>query len=70
MIGFFGYTGIMAISVFVGCLIRIRIIKKENKEKKTITTNFFNQEFVDVDIPYNGPDFVNRFRTDTWDLRN
>lgn len=67
MIVFLMFIGI---SVSVGCLISIWISRKENKKNRTITRYSFNQELFDVDIPYNGPDFVNRFETDAWDLRN
>ncbi len=70
MIVFLVFIGIITISVFVGCLISIWINRKENKKNRTITIYSFDQELFDADIPYNGPDFVNRFETDVFDLRN
>lgn len=70
MIVFLVFIGIITISVFVGGSINIWTSRKKNKKKQTITRYSFNQELFDADIPYNGPDFVNRFETDAWDLRN
>lgn len=70
MIAILIYFGIIIISAFAICLIKIKIDRKANKKKQKIIKYYFEQELIDADIPYNGPDFVNRFETDAWDLRN
>lgn len=70
MIAILLFVGIMIISAFVIALIKIRFDKKANKKRQAKIRYYFEQELFDADIPYNGPDFVNRFETDSWDLRN
>lgn len=70
MLIFLMFLGIITLSVFIGCLISILISRRENNKETTETRYYFNQELIDADIPYNGPDFINRFETDAWDLRN
>lgn len=70
MLLFWVFFGTITISVFIGCLINILISRKENNKKTTEIRYYFNQGLIDADIPYNGPDLINRFETDAWNLRN
>ena len=70
MLVFFVFIGIITISVFIGCFISILISRKENNKKQTETRCYFPQDLIDADIPYNGPNLINRFETDACDLRN
>ncbi len=65
MLIFLMFVGIITLSVLIGCLISA----KENNKETTEIKYYFSQELIDADIPYNGPDFINRFETDAWDLR-
>lgn len=60
----------VVIAIVLGVILGIAAVHCDKKKKKTTRTVFyFDQELFDTHIPYNGPDFINRFETDPWELR-
>lgn len=61
------------INIILGIIIGTsRYIFLKKRGKKTELKMHKYKSFTDIDnedIPYNGPDFINRFGTDPWDLR-
>lgn len=60
--------GIALLSVVLMCVKACHCII-ENKRRKEEMRFYFGQELYDSHVPYNGPDFINRFETDPWELR-
>lgn len=61
---------ILGIAIALGVILGIAEVHYDKKKKKSTKTVFyFDQELFDTHIPYNGPDFINRFETDPSELR-